>query len=212
MAATLEAKKRVDLKTSNTKAMRLAGEVPAIIYGYQVEPKTVTVNSLELLKTVRDEGKNAIISLQIDGEAVDVMLHEYQTDPLKDELVHADFYAVNMKEEMDVQVPITLDGEAVGTKEGGVLQQPLYELSIRAKPKDIPEHITIDVSDLSVGDSILVSDLKEGRNYDILEDEGTTIVSILVPDEEPAEDSAEDESAEPEVINGDKQEHGDSEE
>ncbi|QGH32648.1 50S ribosomal protein L25/general stress protein Ctc [Gracilibacillus salitolerans] len=212
MAATLEAKKRVDLKTSNTKAMRLAGEVPAIIYGYQVEPKTVTVNSLELLKTVRDEGKNAIISLQIDGEAVDVMLHEYQTDPLKDELVHADFYAVNMKEEMDVQVPITLDGEAVGTKEGGVLQQPLYELSIRAKPKDIPEHITIDVSDLSVGDSILVSDLKEGRNYDILEDEGTTIVSILVPDEEPAEDSAEDESAEPEVIDGDKQEHGDSEE
>ncbi|MGP4042519.1 50S ribosomal protein L25/general stress protein Ctc [Gracilibacillus sp. D59] len=203
MAVTLEAKKREDLKTSNTKAIRLAGEVPGIIYGYQVEPKTVSVNSLDLLKTVRDEGKNAIISLQVDGETVDVMLHEYQIDPLKDELVHADFYAVNMKEEIDVQVPISLDGEAVGTKEGGVLQQPLYELSIRAKPKDIPEQISIDVSDLAVGDSILVSDLKESRNYEILEDETATIVSILVPDEEPAEDSAvEDESAEPEVING----------
>ncbi|UOQ83850.1 50S ribosomal protein L25/general stress protein Ctc [Gracilibacillus salinarum] len=200
MAITLEAKKREDLRTSNTKAIRLAGEVPAIIYGYQVDPKTVAVNSLELLKTVRDEGKNAIISLQVDGDSVDVMLHEYQTDPLKDELVHADFYAVNMKEELDVQVPVVLNGEAIGVKEGGVLQQPLYELALRAKPKDIPEQITIEVAGLNVGDSILVSDLKEGKNYEIMEDEGTTIVSILVPDEEPAEEpEAAEESEEPEA-------------
>ncbi|UOQ49523.1 50S ribosomal protein L25/general stress protein Ctc [Gracilibacillus caseinilyticus] len=199
MAITLEAKKREDLRTSNTKAIRLAGEVPAIIYGYQVDPKTVAVNSLELLKTVRDEGKNAIISLLVDGDSVDVMLHEYQIDPLKDELVHADFYAVNMKEELDVQVPVVLNGEAIGVNEGGVLQQPLYELALRAKPKDIPEQITIEVADLNVGDSILVSDLKEGKNYEILEDEGTTIVSILVPDEEPAEEpEATEESEEPE--------------
>ncbi|SHN37513.1 50S ribosomal protein L25/general stress protein Ctc [Gracilibacillus kekensis] len=202
MAVTLEAKKRENLKTSTTKAIRLAGDVPGIIYGYQVDPKTVTVNSIELLKTVRDEGKNAIISLQIDGEAVDVMLHEYQVDPLRDELVHADFYAVNMKEELDVQVPISLEGEAKGAKEGGVLQQPLYELALRAKPKDIPEQITINVSDLEVGNSILVSDLKDGKNYEILEDETATIVTILVPDEEPAEESAEEEEeTEPEVIN-----------
>ncbi|WP_058305648.1 50S ribosomal protein L25/general stress protein Ctc [Gracilibacillus massiliensis] len=201
MAVTLEAKKRENLKTSNTKAIRLAGDVPGIIYGYQVDPKTVTVNSIELLKTVRDEGKNAIISLQVDGEAVDVMLHEYQVDPLRDELVHADFYAVNMKEELDVQVPIALEGEAKGASEGGVLQQPLYELALRAKPKDIPEQITINVSDLEVGDSILVSDLKDGKNYEILEDETATIVTILVPDEEPAEEPAEEEETEPEVIN-----------
>ncbi len=201
MAVSLEAKKRENLKTSHTKELRLAGDVPGIIYGYQVEPKAVTVNSIELLKTVRDEGKNAIISLKVEGESVDVMLHEYQIDPIRDELVHADFYAVNMKEELDVQVPITLEGEAKGASEGGVLQQPLYELAIRAKPRDIPEQITIDVSDLGVGDSILVSDLKEGKNYEILEDETTTIASILVPDEEPAEESEESEDAEPEVIN-----------
>lgn len=213
MAVTLEAKKREDLKRSHTKALREAGEVPGIIYGYQVEPKAVTVNSLELIKTLRKEGKNAIISLQIDSDAVDVMLHEYQIDPLKDELVHADFYAVNMQEEMDVQVPITLEGEAQGVKEGGVLQQPLYELSLRAKPTDIPEQIKIDVSDLAVGDSILVSDLKDGRNYEILEDEAATIVSILVPDEEPAEESTtEDESVEPEVINEKNANNGESEE
>ncbi|MDX8047534.1 50S ribosomal protein L25/general stress protein Ctc [Gracilibacillus sp. S3-1-1] len=201
MAVTLDAQKRENLQSSYTKALRQSGEVPSIIYGYQVEPKTVAVNSLELVKTLRDEGKNAIISLQIDGETVDVILHEYQTDPLKDELVHADFYAVNMKEEMDVQVPISLEGEAVGVKEGGVLQQPLYELSVRAKPNDIPEQITIDVSKLSVGDSISVSDLKDGKGYEILEDEATTIVSILVPSAEPEETPTDEEQSEPEVIN-----------
>jgi large subunit ribosomal protein L25 len=196
MAVELKAKNRENLKSSNTKAVRSAGEVPGIIYGYKVEPKPVAVDSIELLKTVRDEGKNAIISLKVDSETFQVMLHEYQTDPLKDELVHADFYVVNMSEGIDVQVPITLEGEAKGATEGGVLQQPLYELSLRAKPNDIPEQITIDVSHLEVGDSILVSDLKGGKNYEILEDENTTIVSILVPDKQPEEDTEQ-----PEAIN-----------
>ncbi|RCW63052.1 50S ribosomal protein L25/general stress protein Ctc [Saliterribacillus persicus] len=206
MAVKLKTDNRDDLRSSVTKELRLAGEVPAIVYGYNVEPKTVAVNSIELLKTVRDEGKNAIISLQVDGKSVDVMLHDYQVDPLKGQLLHADFYVVNMSEEMDVQVPIVLDGEAQGAKDGGVLQQPLYEIAVRAKPNDIPEQITIDVAALEVGDSILVGDLKEGKNYEILEDENTTIVSILVPDEEPEEtDAEEEEASEPELV-GEKQE------
>ncbi|KAB8126494.1 50S ribosomal protein L25/general stress protein Ctc [Gracilibacillus oryzae] len=204
MAVKLQAKNRENLKTSNTRAVRIAGEVPAIIYGYNVEPKPVAVDSMELLKTVRDEGKNAIITLKVDDDSFDVMLHEYQTDPLKDELVHADFYVVNMSEAIDVQVPIVLEGEAEGAKAGGVLQQPLYELSLRAKPNDIPEQISIDVSNLDIGDSILVSDLKDGRNYEILEDENTTIVSVLVPDKEP------EETVEPEVTEENKE--NDSEE
>ncbi|WP_066185694.1 MULTISPECIES: 50S ribosomal protein L25/general stress protein Ctc [Gracilibacillus] len=200
MAIALKANKREDLKISNTKALRASGEVPAVIYGYQVEPQTISVNSIELLKTVRDEGKNAIISLQVDGGSVDVMLHEYQVDPLKDALVHADFYAVNMKEAMEVQVPIVLEGEAIGVKQdNGVLQQPLYELSISAKPSDIPEQITVDVSELGIGDSIMVSDLKAGSNFEIVEDGDTAVVSILVPDEEP-EETTEEEPTEPEVI------------
>ncbi len=202
MAVVLQANKREDLTKSKTKEVRLAGGVPAVIYGYNVQPKTVAVDSIELLKTVRDEGKNAIISLKVEGETFQVMLHEYQIDPLKDELVHADFYVVNMSEEMDVEVPLVLEGEARGVKEGGVLQQPLYELGVRAKPNDIPEQITVDISELEVGDSILVSDLKDGKNYEILEDEATTIVTILVPDKEPVEETEEaEEQAEPEVMN-----------
>ncbi|ENH97621.1 50S ribosomal protein L25 [Gracilibacillus halophilus YIM-C55.5] len=203
MTVALQAKKRDNLLKSVTKEIRKAGDVPAILYGNEVEPQTISVNNIELVKTVREEGRNAIISLQVDNDHLDVMLHDYQTEPLKGELIHADFYAVNMSEEMDVNVPISVEGEAKGVKEGGVLQQPLYELQVRAKPRDIPEQITVNVTDLEIGDSILASDLKDGKKYEVLEDETATIVSVLVPDEQPSAEEAagETEDAEPEVIN-----------
>ncbi|WP_173918013.1 50S ribosomal protein L25/general stress protein Ctc [Halobacillus sp. Marseille-Q1614] len=201
MAITLKADQRKDLKQSVTRGLRQEGNVPGVVYGKDKEPVNVSVNSIELLKTVRDEGKNAIISLDIDGgSTVDVMLHEYQIDPLKDELLHADFYIVNMSEEMDVEVPVHLEGEAAGAKEGGVVQQPLYELAIRAKPRDIPEEIVVDVSELNIGDSVMVSDLKESRNYEITEDENTTIVSVTPPEEMPEEPELDNADEEPEVV------------
>ncbi|MYL31935.1 50S ribosomal protein L25/general stress protein Ctc [Halobacillus halophilus] len=189
MAITLKAKQRQNLKQSVTRELRQEGDIPSVVYGNDKEPITVAVNSIELLKTVRDEGKNAIISLNIEGkDTVDVMLHDYQVDPLKDELIHADFYVVNMSQEMDVEVPIRLEGEAAGSKEGGVVQQPLYDLAVRAKPADIPEEILVDISELNIGDSVMVSDLKASRNYEITEDDNTTIVSVTPPEEMPEEE------------------------
>ncbi len=200
LAVQLKAKKREDLQKSNTKKIRQSGRIPAVVYGNNKQSNTISVDSIELLKTVRDEGRNAIISLDVEGKSVDVMLHDYQIEPIRDELVHADFYVVNMSQEMDVEVTVRLEGEAQGSKEGGVLQQPLYALAVRAKPADIPEEIMIDVSDLQIGDSIMVSDLKDGKNYEILEDENTTIVTVTAPDTA-EEETTEEEPAEPEVIN-----------
>ncbi len=200
MATKLVAKNRDNLTSSNTREVRAQGDVPAIVYGYKVEPQPIAVNSIELVKTVRDEGKNAIISLQVDNNTYDVMLHEFQVDPLKNEVVHADFYVVNMSQDVDVQVPIVLEGEAKGASEGGVVQQPLYELSLRAKPNNIPDQITVDISELEVGDSILVEDLKDSSKYKILEDDATAIVSVLVPDQEPEADTEEDSTEEEETI------------
>ncbi|GGF35730.1 general stress protein CTC [Halobacillus andaensis] len=209
MAITLKANQRKDLKQSVTRELRHEGNVPGVVYGKDKEPVNVAVNSLELLKTVRDEGKNAIISLDIDeGSTVNVMLHEYQIDPLKDELIHADFYIVNMSEEMDVEVPVRLEGEAAGAKEGGVVQQPLYDLAIRAKPGDIPEEIVVDVSELNIGDAVMVGDLKESRKYEITEDENTTIVSVTPPEEMPEEPDLENADAEPERVGEDADEEG----
>lgn len=212
LAIKLKANKRDNLLTSKTKEIRERGDVPGVVYGKEKDPVTLSVNSIELLKTVRDNGKNAIISLDVDGgDTLNVMLHEYQIDPLKDELMHADFYAVNMKEDVDVEVAIHTTGEAEGVREGGVLQQPLYELAVRAKPNEIPEEILVDVSELQIGDSIMVGDLKEGRNYEILEDENTTIVSVTPPEEMP-EEPEEEVDEQPEVLKEkDDEDEGDDE-
>src|SRR5690625_1076657 len=105
MAVKLKATLRNDLKHSATKQIRQSGHVPSVVYGKEKESKSIAVNSIDLVKTVRDEGRNAIISLDIENDKpVDVMLHDYQMDSIKDELIHADFIIVDMSEEMDVDV------------------------------------------------------------------------------------------------------------
>ena len=213
MAIKLKATKREDHKSSATKKLREQGEVPAVLYGKDKETKSIAVNSIELVKTVRDEGRNAIISLDVeDDKPVDVMLHDYQMDILKDELIHADFYIVDMTEEMDVDVAIRLDGEAVGTKEGGVLQQPLFELVVRAKPNNIPDEIVVDVTDLDIGDSITIADLPKSDKYEILEEEDTAVATVTAPtEEEDLEPSDEDESVEPELVGAEDDEEEEEE-
>src|SRR5690625_897700 len=183
MAITLKAQKREDLSRSTTKQLRAEGFIPAVVYGKDQEPKTVSVDNIELLKTVRDEGRNAIISLDIENDdKVNVMVQDYQTDVLKGELIHVDFFTVDLSEEIDVDVQVRLDGDAPGVREGGVLQQPLFELQVRAKPTDIPEEIVVDVSALNIGDSLAVADLPKSDKYEILEDDETTIAVVLAPD------------------------------
>ncbi len=206
VAVKLAAQRREDHTKSATKQIRNSGRVPAVIYGKAKEAKSIAVSSVELIKTVRDEGRNAIISLHIEDEKpVDVMLHDYQIDPIRDELVHADFYIVDMAEEMDVEVNLRLEGEAKGTKDGGVLQQPLYQLQVRAKPADIPEEIVVDVSELEIGDSIAVSDIAIKGNFEILDEAVTTVATVLAPDTLEDVEEAPSENAEPELVDAEKE-------
>lgn len=206
MAITLNAKQREDFRKSATKKIREAGRIPAVVYGKDKETSHVSVDSTDLIKIVREEGRNAIISLHIEnGQTVDVMLHEYQMHPIKDKMLHADFYMIDMQEEMDVEVPLRLEGEAEGVREGGVLQQPFYELQVRAKPRAIPEEITIDISHLNIGDSLTIADLPASEDYTFLDEEDTAVVTVLPPEEEEETEDA-DLSVEPEVVGSEEEE------
>lgn len=202
MGINLAARSRENLTHAATNAIRKEGFIPSVVYGKGDAAKTVSVESIELLKTLRDEGRNAIITLNVDnGEKLDVMLHDYQTDPVKGNVIHADFYIIDMSEEVDVEVYIRLEGDPVGTKEGGIVQQPLHLLNVRSKPGNIPEDIEIQVGELEIGDSINVGDLADSGKYEILDDPDTTIVSVLPPEEEEEEtDSEEATSVEPELV------------
>lgn len=202
MGVKLKAKAREVFTKSATNEFRNEGFVPAVVYGKTKEAKSIVVNEMELIKTVRDEGQNVILSLEVEnGDAYDVMLHDYQMHTLKDQLIHADFYVVDMKEEMEASVPIRVEGEAKGTKEGGVLQQPLFELEVLAKPRDIPEEITIDVSDLEIGDSISIEDLPKSKEYSFVDEADTTVITVTAPEAEEEEvDPDAEVNLEPELV------------
>ncbi|EIJ80086.1 50S ribosomal protein L25/general stress protein Ctc [Bacillus methanolicus PB1] len=184
MSVVLQAKERTEFRKSNLKKLREQGNIPAVIYGIGIDSKPIYVNAGELIKTIREVGRNGIISLNINGGQHKVMLGEYQEDPLKKELIHADFRAVDMSSEIDADVRIDLVGEAAGVKDGGVLQQPLHSLSITAKPGDIPNSVEVDVTNLQVGETLTIADIKMDKPYRINHDEEEVICSILPPKQE----------------------------
>lgn len=189
MSVSLKASKREILTKSQNKILRENGQVPGIVYGKEKDPQTISVDEVELIKVIRSEGRNAVLSLDIDsGDKVDVMFHEYQVNPLKGELIHVDFYMADMSQAIDVTVPLRLEGEP----KQGILQQPLFELQVRAKPNDIPEEITVDASGLEIGDTITVSNIPVSGDFELLEDPETTVASILAPDNEVSEEHAEE--------------------
>ncbi|TXC85005.1 50S ribosomal protein L25/general stress protein Ctc [Metabacillus litoralis] len=189
---TLQAIKRTEFTSSAKRKVRESGKVLGVIYGKAVESKPIALDSIALIKTLREEGKNTIIHLDVDGSTHAVMLYDMQTDPLKNELVHADFHIVDMQSEVEVEVPIHLNGEAQGVKDGGVLQQPLHELTIAAKPGKIPQTIDVDISNLGVNETILIKDLPNHGDYTYIQDGEQVIASILPPKQEEEIDSGEE--------------------
>jgi large subunit ribosomal protein L25 len=192
MATVLKANKRSDFKRSGLTQVRNTGNIPGVVYGYQTESTPVMVNSIEFIKTIRESGRNGIISLDLDGNQQNVILNDFQKDHLKDEITHIDLLAVNMSAEIDANVRIELTGDAAGVKDGGVLQQPIHEISVTAKPADIPESIQVDISNLQVGETITIEDVRKSNGVTINEDAELTIASILAPRQEEEISSGEE--------------------
>ncbi|MCR6104754.1 50S ribosomal protein L25/general stress protein Ctc [Salipaludibacillus agaradhaerens] len=202
MATVLQAAVREDFRGSRLSKIRQAGNIPAVVYGKAFGNKAVAVEEVAFIKTLRSQGKTGVFKLDIDGTQTDVMIYDMQYDSIKNEYLHIDFYAADMTSEMDADVPVHVIGESKGVKDGGVLQQAVYELSVRALPADLPDGIEVDVTDLDVNDTLLVKDLKSGANFEFNSEPEEVVVSILPPDEEP-EEPAVDEGREPELVDGD---------
>ena len=121
---------------SDLKQLRNSGKVPAVVYGYGTKNTSVKVDEVEFIKVIREVGRNGVIDLGVGSKTIKVMVSDYQFDPLKNQITHIDFLAINMSERT-VEVPVHLVGEAVGAKEGGVVEQPLFDLEVTATPENI---------------------------------------------------------------------------
>ena len=208
MDATLQAERRETRGKNEARRLRANGRIPAVVYGVEKgKAVEIAVDPKALLRILHSEsGVNTLIGLNLEGGATRVLVKEYQLDPIDHKLLHADFYQLAMDKAITVTVPIVLRGEAKGVKQqGGIVDFVHREIEIECLPGDIPENITIDVSELLLNQGVRVRDLRtEGAKWKPVSEPDTMIVHVVAlraEEPQPAEAApAEAATAEPEVI------------
>jgi large subunit ribosomal protein L25 len=185
MDATLQAETREGRGKNEARRLRARGRIPAVVYGADKgKAVEIAVDPKMLLRILHSEsGVNTLIGLQLGGGATRVLVKEYQLDPIDHKLLHADFYQVAMDKTITVTVPIVLKGEAKGVKQqGGIVDFVNREIEIEVLPGDIPENISVDVSELMLHEGIRVRDLQtEGSKWNATSDPDLMIVHVVPP-------------------------------
>jgi len=203
------------------RQLRARGQVPAVIYGHGREPMSLSLNARDLDKLLGHiQAESTVIEVTVEGHTAKTLIREIQRHPIKRQILHVDFQALVAGEKVIVSIPIVLIGTAEGVKlEGGVLEQPLRELEIEVDPSNIPDHVELDVTNMMIGDSLHVSDLKVPEGVEIQDDPETSVAVLAAPraviEETPAAEGVEgaaEGAAEPEVIGkGPSDEEGEGE-
>jgi len=213
----VQATLRVGRGKNDARRARRDGMVPITVYGGGSETVAAVAPLRDLAAILRSEsGRNTIFTIDVDGiGASEVMFHDRQIDPIKGRLIHADLTRLVKGQKIEVTVPLHLTGEPIGVKERqGVLEQIIREIQIKCEPREIPDVLEVDVSNLDVHDVLHASDIPVAAGIEILTDADQVIATVgIVKEEEAAAAPAEgEEPAEPEVIGkGKKDEEGEGE-
>lgn len=210
---TLEATVREATTKNAARRVRVAGQVPAVVYGAGKNSQAVSVDPRQVKRILYSEsGHNTIVDLKLAGEQTKAMIVDWQFEPIKGGLLHVDFKRIAMDKALRVNVPVHLIGEAAGVKlEGGIMEHVLREVEIECLPADIPGHIDVDVSGLSFGQMVRVADLPHSEKLKFLTDENQMVAHVIAVKEvvEATPDAAAVDAtavaAEPEVLKKGKQ-------
>ncbi|MDH3211387.1 MAG: 50S ribosomal protein L25 [Myxococcales bacterium] len=204
------------------RKLRAAGRIPGVCYGPSAPSIGITLDprTLERLLASSSAGLNTLIDLHVEGggayDRKPMLVKELQRDPVSGGLLHADLYALDLQQEIQVSVPIQVIGTAAGIKMGGILDQTLREIELECMPAAIPQGIPVDVSNLDIGQSLHVRDLELPGNVTLISDPDLAVVLVAAPtaeEEAPVEAAAEEgvepaaeeaaEAGEPEAKEGD---------
>lgn len=223
----LEVEAREQTGKGVARKLRAAGRIPAVLYGGGRPAFPLALDPVALKKLLHESemGMNTLIDLAVAGhtelDGKTVMVRELQRDPVRGSFVHADFYEVDLKQTIEVSVPIHVTGKAVGVElDGGILDHALREVEVKCLPRAIPDEFVVDVTPLGLGDSLHVRDLDLPAGVELISDGDLSIVSIVAPtrEEEPGEEvlageeaaaAAPAEGEEPKEGGGDSAEGGD---
>ncbi len=206
---SLKAESRQDIGKGASRRLRREHKIPAVIYGGEGEPQSITLSHFDILKCLNDDSFfSQLIDIEVDGEVTEAILRDLQRHPFKPTILHADFQRIVRGQELTVNIPISYTNveESKGVKAGGILSQHIIDIEVSCRPSNIPEVLEVDVLDLDINDSLRLSDivLPEGVRLTAFdntegdeEDINISIVSIHAPKaEKVAESSTEDDEAE----------------
>jgi large subunit ribosomal protein L25 len=217
----LQAEPRTNLGSRNAGRIRREGLLPAVVYGLQTEPVSVTVSARELDHALHSaSGANTLITLKVEGQEDALALaRQIQRHPTRNELVHVDFVRISRDVAVAADIPLTIEGEPPGVKEGGVLEQLFFSVTVEALPGNIPTEIVVDVSHLALGDQLRIADLPIPAGVSVQQEADELVVQISIPrglseEEEAAEAALEaegEEGAEGAAEGGGDSDGGDSE-
>jgi large subunit ribosomal protein L25 len=210
--ATLNARPRQDTGKGVARKLRAAGEVPGVIYGSGRQPQPLTINARDFERLAeRVRITSTVIELALDGKTARTLIRELQRDPIKRTVIHVDFQELVAGEKVTVSVPLRFTGTAEGVKTGGgILEETMHQLEVTCDPANIPDHIDVDVTALTIGHSLHVGDVKLPEGVEAVDDPEQTIAVVSAPKAEeevaPVEGAAVEAAAEPELIRKPKDE------
>jgi len=187
----LKATPRETVGNGPSRALRREGKLPAILYGPNTDPVKLTIDRMDLDPILKIGAlTQQLLKLKIDGVdgTTNVMVKEIQKHPVSQNLLHLDFYQVSMDQKIKVMVPVVTTGKSAGVEMGGMLQIIRRELEVFCLPDQIPENITIDITDLEIGDSFHLEELKLEGDVEVPADVNFTILTILSPQAEEEEE------------------------
>lgn len=179
---------------SAIKALRSEGKIPAVVYGENIESATISVDQKQVTQILRTN-PNAVLQMEVPEQGKHpVMIIDIQREPVTRNIIHLDFQQINVKNAISVQVRIDQIGQAKGVSDGGIVQTVLNELTVSCLPHLIPTSITVDVSELNIGDSLTVADLELPADVEAMTAPEEVVVSVLAPQvtDETEEEEAED--------------------
>jgi large subunit ribosomal protein L25 len=204
----LEVRERAELGSAASRRLRREGLVPGVLYGRGKKPHAISVPERELRRVLTgSHGLHAILDVVLEGQKTThpSILKEYQQDSIRGRLSHIDLQEVRLDQPIQAQVVVELVGESAGVKEGGVLSQVTREINVEALPMAIPEHVELDVSEMAIGDTLRVSDLRPLDAVTFLDDPDETVLAtvtmptrVVEPEEMLEEEEEEGAEAPPE--------------
>jgi len=212
---SLTAQERTEFGNGPTRRLRKSGFVPGVVYQPGGPSLALSLSDRDLRRAIA-EGRTGVIDLAVgDAPARPVLLKDWQLHPVRLDVMHVDFVEVDLTQEIEAPVAITLHGDAVGVRDGGVMDQPLREVVVSALPDTLPDHIELDVSALQIGDSVTVGDLIAPAGVTIVTDPDQVVASVVAPtvEAEPeAEELEGEEGAEPAAADDEGEDGGSDEE